>query len=423
MSEVKGSLDYGLLKKALREELAYRRGIKWFLGTTPNRPFSEGMHGMAYQIFGAEEAPDGDVLVCDRYQVLIVSRDYRLKFRYGGKSVEEAVARGQYEGDGEMGCAVYNWETNMILWSLTPAGKIVEIDVATGRKTLEITSIAGTALVNPSASYEFAFNSYPPNPLYTGNIFVADYMLGKVWLIDRAGNVLYTVTHGHPMYAEGHRTDCFVCFYDEHKILAMDVTTPTVYYGMCIPYPTSARQRGIARYVASSDHFRPQVWSGDGFIGLLPFCSERWVSETRELTYLITLHGDLYEFDLKSILPLKPTVPYIYPNIVNRSLGAGAESPIFPIPLYGGIDRCTIYAWSDQAATLRIYVPRPRGDSELLHEITVDASWNPIWRLVDSAPIPAGSQIPYIPSLNGLIGVSVLMGATAGVYDLWAVLE
>ena len=105
--------------------------------------------------YGAEEITagphEGEILIADRYQVLIVNRRLNCVFRHGSKNTIDIA-------DGTQGFATFNHELGeegRILWSMREGDRIQEIDVATGDVTLDW-SING-----PTATYEFAGGEGP----------------------------------------------------------------------------------------------------------------------------------------------------------------------------------------------------------------------------------------------------------------------
>ena len=165
----------GDIREIVREEVSWRLGIKWFGGP--------GLYSEKYvspgtfvrQAYFLDEAPDGDLVILDRYSVVKCDREYRVKLRIGS-----IVPPSIFE-DLNFGMLDVNWETGRVLVS-EPYGarKIYEFDLKTGKKTLELTTLKrpdGTTIdltkARATACYERAGEKYwRPNEEYTGRIAI-----------------------------------------------------------------------------------------------------------------------------------------------------------------------------------------------------------------------------------------------------------
>jgi len=404
-----------LARKALREEVAWRRGIRWFLGwgSRDERYWTKG------KIQFAEETPDGDILVtAEDGWILKISRDYKIEWR----RLEGIV------GKDWCNAATWNSKTGRVLVS-DPANRRVlvynpeedEIELTLDRWT------GAEPFGKVRAEWE---GHFPPISDETGRIIVADLDNHVVGIFDEVGKLLYRFgTYGaagkgsllnQPTWASGHSNYCRIADYFNHRAIIVDLETGTFKLGACYPYPTYFCFNWPNWFLLTSEYFRPAVWSADGMIAIPWWISEACLTMTKEATFLGTNHGNVIEWDLRTA-PLY-SVPAIFPNIIGTSLEAGKSSGIYPLVCLGW-SKVQVQAFSTQDATLNIYSLRSRGGlSESPIEAGLDASGNLQWQLYDYVPIPANKLTSYLlEGAVGVMGVEAVMGATAGSYDLKAI--
>lgn len=414
-----GPIDYGRLKGAfaetLREELAWRRGIRWFLGWNAGAKDVPPLFRGKWQF--AEEMPDGDILLTAQEGFIMkVSRDYEVKWR----RLEGVM------GNHMFNTAVVNYVDGRILVSDPANHRVFVYNPETDKVELVLDRFVEGPFGTPRANWEFhQYHRYSE----TGRIIVVDFEKHFVALFDEKGNQLYSWGEygvagngrrlNHPLWATG--TSTYLHIVDEGNNRGIYVNLEAGDYvsldGEVWPRPSHTEHSpGDYRSIASSV-FPPVVSSMDGPLGMGWWVSELCFTPTRELTWLGTHHGNVYEIDFRAAPRYR--VPVIWPNLTDVSLGARESTGVYPLPCWGW-KRVVIQAMSTQDATLNIYVLKTRGGfDEIFYSGRFDADGNPQWQLYDSVALTANKLEVYpIGAPAGVMGVEVVMGSTAGTIDL-----
>jgi len=270
----------------------WRQGLKWFLGNSPDKDFEESLWGMLYHAYGAEEITagphEGEILIADRYQVLIVNRRLNCVFSHGSKNTIDIA-------DGTQGFATFNHELGdegRILWSMRNGNRIQEIDVATGDVTLD------WSISMPTATYEYETGGRPPNPSFTGNILVAERGNDRVRKYDRDQSVVDEITgipnpdHATEMGGGGPK----VSLGSRDVGLSLDSTWTVLDFGDAWPQIASINRYADGSYAMTGASTRGLVGFQDGMFALTPYVCERRLTLTPRLSALGTQHGQIQEF-------------------------------------------------------------------------------------------------------------------------------
>jgi len=111
-------------------------------------------------------------------------------------------------------------------------------------------------------------------------------------------------------------------------------------------------------------------------------------------------------------------VPRTLPIATGEGLSANTSSGITPVPLLAH-SSTRVDAYSTEAATLNLYVLKQLPGCEWPPFGEPDADGNPQWQKYDSVSISADTLESYLFSNpTGLVGAEIVMGGTAGNYDL-----
>ena len=403
------------IRRALREEVSWRQGIRWFLGwgNRDERYWTRG------KIQFVEEAPDGDILVtAQNGWIMKISRSYEVRWR----RLEGVM------GSDWGNAATWNHHTNKVLVSDPANKRVLVYDPEADRIELTLTEWGpDKPFGRVRAEWEGHYLPSPGDVEAEGRILVADLDNHVVGVFEPDGTLLYTFGEygvpgsgkrlNEPNWASGHRNYCWIADRRNHRVIVVDLETGKIHGGACYPYPTYVNPAAPDWYTVTSEYFRPIVWSADGMIGMPWWVCESCLTMTKEGTFLGTNHGNVIEWDLRAA-PLY-AVPAIFPNITAASLDANASSGIFPLICLGW-RKVQVQAYSTQDATLNVYSLRTRGgDSESPVEAALDSEGNLQWQLYDSIPLPAGELKCYVLEGGvGVFGVEVVMGSSAGEFDL-----
>jgi len=381
----------------------WRRAVKWYLGSSPNAPFSEDMYGLVNHAYSAEEHRfEDDILIADRYQVLLIDRKYNCKFRFGKKN--ESVY-----GDGAHGIATFNHtlgDEGRILWSLRGEGRVMEIDVATGDVTLDW-NLGGM----PKATYEYG-DQHPPTPDYTGNILVSDARGDWIRKYDREQNILYEKTLPNPSFIGGDGRTCLSGH--DINIETLDDLSKTG-RGQAWPKCNSHDWMGMSAYVMSGA-WGTLYQDGDGGRGMIPHGADARATLTPYQTVLLGLHDTIVEYDMRARQAFRGQ--QVSPaRFYEKSIDANTETDKGFVPLFncGAFKQ---FAHSTEDATLKVYVVLQRFDQPTYCSVT-DDNW-PETKLLTTKSISAGETVQFIPSSpTGVYAFSIEMGGTAGEASMW----
>lgn len=419
-----------VLRRALREEVAWRRGIRWFAGVDRWSPHFLGRRGsppnVFYRPFDAVYMPNGNILVADResHQVIEVTRDYKVVWEYG-RLLDRAVLNLPEAVD-------YDDELGRVLISDTGNGRILEVDY----RTRKVVNILSSTVAGPFGKPRAKYNRRTKNPM------IADYEKHFVCEARWDGSIVWSRgTYGVPgTPAEGRlNRPMSVSYYHDwypELVVISDYYNHLVYIyrpgvgvtrQFLVPFPVSAFAYGNI-WGALSEFDRSVVFDSDGLLYATPFLGGNLLAfNPVEFTLLAQKHEQLLEFDLKSLTPrgleIIPYTRYIVSDEpgspVYYSFPAGGS---FMTPFYAfGARRAVVYFKSSADATLEILVLRPsRSTADVIIETDRPT---PVWEVYDSVSVAAGEFAKYIITQpNGVMAVRVTLAAR-GTANCWVNIE
>jgi len=423
-----------LLKKVLREEVPWRVGIKWFVGSDRRTAYVEGKRGSAPFILvdfvgRAIRLPNGNTLLSDgwAHQVLEVTPDWEVVWEFGEFMVSGVDLKHLNLGpDPAAGWLDYDEAGDTVLISDLLNNRILEVPRGAQEATRSLSASASGAFGSPTAVY---------NP-YTGRIIVCNRDYHYVCEVDWAGTEYWSYgAYGVPGDAIGRlrtphtaniadmaadvtpRYSVMIADKGNNRVLDLNPETGALrrlHITGLMPVSMTWDSRTQRFCIACEMDVGLVVESYDG----IDWCSW-WLGAyfghiTPDFTLLTNNEGDVWELDLRSQLGRPATLPIVERALTGHSLGAGES---VTVPFYAfGYDRVVVGAKSSEDATLEILTLMTKGDMPTENE---DETWPPAWETYDSVALSAGVFRPYvITAPHGVMGAKITMGTVAGTVDL-----
>lgn len=421
MSDVKGSLDYGRLRRALREELAWRSGIKWFAGVDWLSYNAKGVRGKKPYIlldpYYAKRINEDLVMIVDHAarQVIFVDNELNILKEFGRFGVAGDPATGLFSDPSQ---AQYDEELGTVLVADLAAKAVVERDYATGAVKHVLTS---TELGPFGPIYTAYYNPFDKSKIIVcdaGNhVVVETDWTGKAYrslgAYGVSGETISPLRLKNPGGAHPFKVKDRVFISDggNHRVLQGNLATGAVERVFVYPAPVRCELMPDSWFLFASAIERCSVAEGGDVFWWWFEKSNMLTRAEREPSFMVTWHFDLYEVDWRTFKPF--CIPKT--NRVWTSLSLSANTPSTTRPTLGfGYDRLTFFVKPTQGGTLEILTLKPKGwmlESEL--------TWPPSWEVYDSVSLTANSLTTYIVSNpHGVMAARVTL-TTAGTCDLW----
>lgn len=408
-------MSHGWAAQAFKEEVSWRSGIKWFLGSCEETAGTRRVRGppprLAWDPAYAEKLPNGNYLIADHSgeQVYELTADYRLVWEFG----EFCVAGSDLRHLNHPERAIYNGELNTVLVSDTRNGRVIELDYDTKRVLHVLSGSKRGRFGAANADYG------------RDGIVVADRLNHYVCEVDWEGKVLWELgEYGVPGSDLGHLDfagsssnsvgavdyirywDSYVVSdYNNNRVLVVR-RDGEVLYVYPTPRPLEVKVDDYVKHVGVGSE------ADVGYV-IEPFGNLIWYSPHRsnmvaltpEWTAVTAYEMSVFEYDIRAHRPWRK------PNSFAESLelAANRESKIFPCLTFG-TSRVSVAAHSTQDATLKIYHPN-LVSATYSSSLRVDPK-EP-WLLQDTLKMSGGRLTLYtLDGAQPILGVSVEAGGT-----------
>jgi len=421
------------LLKSLKEEVSYRRGIRWFVESSGPAIYTHVRDAKPRRIIDAYDALkiDNEYIICDTGANQVVALDENLDVlwefgEFGIPGSDSSHLRGPRRID-------YNPDLNRILISDFHNDRVVEIDRNTREVTNILTRIGAHTLERPYAQYDY----------HSNHIFVTDYNNAYAAEVDWNGTIhwsfgVWGVNGSDTSHLWGPYGVCpshvnnrlIIADSVNNRVIVIDKDDNSFIWYCPITNPSFARQERSTHFCITNplgSTYPPYTspvsrcsgymcvittWSG-AVLWWHPNSGSNFVRLTDDYTVLVQDSGGVQEYDLRSIELRNIALPQ-GGRLSDMSLDAGAtgnSNPIFTYPYR----HKTFYAKSTQDATLNIQIMKP-----YMQRCDIFAHPDYIWETFDSISLPANTLVPYPTEAQFPIArLQVEMGGTAGTVELW----